>query len=117
MAVSKRHLSGSTSGLPIPVVAVATPGTLLHTAIAGAVGFDEIYFAVANVTNAAAAITIEWGGVTDPTNHLVKGLVIPANSPLIWIPTGLILNGGLIARAFSDVASALNVVGFVNRIQ
>lgn len=114
---SRQLLSGSTNGREIPVVAVATAGTLLHTALPGAAGFDEIYLWASNVTGAAAKLTIEWGGVTDPGDHMVKQLSIPANSPPIPIATGQVLNNGLVVRAFSDVASAINIGGYVNRIQ
>lgn len=110
-------LSGSTSGRPVPVAATATPGTLLHTAIAGATSFDEIYLWAANVTAAAATLTIEFGGVTNPGDHLVKTITLPANSPPIPIATGQVLNGGLAVRAFSGTASAINITGYVNRIQ
>jgi len=114
---SRVLLSGSTSGRNIPVAATATPGTLLHTAVAGAAAFDEVYLWAANVTGTAATLTIEWGGVTDPGDHMVKALSIPANSPPIPIATGQVLNGGLSVRAFSGTASAINITGFVNRIQ
>ena len=100
----------------IPVVAIATAGTLIHTAIAGAAAWDEIYAWVSNITAAAATLTLEWGGVTDPGDHLVKALSIPANSPPIPIATGQVLNGALVLRAFSGTASALNISGYVNRI-
>ena len=114
---SRVLLSGSTSGRNIPVAATATPGTLLHTAVAGAAAFDEVYLWAANVTGTSATLTIEWGGVTDPGDHMVKALSIPANSPPIPIATGQVLNGGLSVRAFSGTASAINITGFVNRIQ
>ncbi len=114
---SRQLLSGSTSGREIPVAAVATPGTLIHTAVAGAGAYDEVYLWASNVTAAAATLTIEWGGVTDPGDHMVKSYSIPANSPPIPIATGQVLNGGLIVRAFSGTASAINIGGFVNRIQ
>lgn len=113
---SRILLSGSTSGKPIPVAATATPGTLVHTAVAGAAAFDEVYLWVSNVTGTAAVITIEWGGVTDPGDHMVKAYSIPANSQPVAVVLGLVLNGGLVVRAFSATASALNVTGYVNRI-
>lgn len=109
-------LSGSTSGRNIPVAATATPGTLIHTAVAGATSFDEIYLWVANVTAATATLTIEWGGVTNPGDHIVHVYSVPANSAPIPIVTGEVLNGGLVVRAFSGTASALNISGFVNQI-
>jgi len=113
---SRILLSGSTSGRVIPVAATATPGTAIHTAVSGSSSFDEVYLWASNVTATAATLTIEWGGVTDPGDHVVKALEIPANSPPIPIVTGQVLNGGLLVKAFSDTASAINVGGFVNRI-
>lgn len=113
---SRILLSGSTSGRPIPVAATATAGTLLHTAVSGSAAFDEVYLWASNVTGSAATLTIEWGGVTDPGDHSVKAVSIPANSPPIPIMTGQVINGGLAVRAFSGTASAINITGYVNRI-
>ena len=114
---SRLVLSGSTNGLPVPVAATAPPGTLIHTATASAGASDEVYIWVSNVTGAAATITIEWGGVTDPGSHIAKAVSIPANSGPTLIANGIALAGGLVIRAFSGTASALNVTGYVNRIQ
>ena len=114
---SRQLLSGSTNGREIPVAAIVTPGTIVHTALANAAGFDEVYAWATNVTGASAKLTIEWGGVTDPGDHIVKQLSIPANSPPIPILTGQVLQNGLVVRAFSDTAGAINMVGYVNRIQ
>jgi len=113
---SRVLLSGSTSGRNIPVAATATAGTLIHTAVSGSSAFDEVYLWAANVTASPATLTIEWGGVTDPGDHMVKAFSIPANSPPIPVATGQVLNGGLVVRAFSGTASAINISGFVNRI-
>lgn len=111
--LTKLHLSGgSADGQMITVVATATAGTLMHTSG----GMDELWLWVSNVTATAATLTLEWGGVTDVVDHLVKGLSIPANSPPIPIAMGLILANTLVARAFSGTASALNIVGYVHRI-
>lgn len=114
---SRLVLSGSTQGQPIPVAATATPGTLIHTAIGLAGASDEIYLYVSNVTGSAATITIEWGGVTDPGSHICKAVSIQANSgPTLLVP-GVALANGLLVRAFSGTASALNITGYVNRVQ
>ncbi len=113
---SRQLLSGSTNGRAIPVAATATPGTLVHTALTGVAGFDEVYAWVSNVTASAVALTIEWGGVTDPGDHAVKQLSIPPNSPPIPILTGQVLQNGLSVRAFAGTANALNLTGYVNRI-
>lgn len=114
---SRALLSASTNGRMIPVAAVATPGTLIHMAVAGAAAWDEVYLWASNVTGAAVTLTLEWGGVGDPADHLVKSYPIPANSPPIPIVTGQVLNGGLALRAFCGTASAINVGGYINRIQ
>ncbi len=114
---SRLLLSGSTNGRAIPVAATATPGTLIHTVVAGTTAFDEVYCWVSNVTGSAATLTIEWGGVTDPGDHLAKSLSIPANSPPIPVITGQNLNNGLVVRMFSGTGSALNITGYINRIQ
>lgn len=109
-------LSGSTNGREIPVVATATPGTAIHTAVTGTTAFDELYLWASNVTAAAATLTVEWGGVTDPGDHMVKAYSIPANSAPIPIATGQVLNNALLVKAFSGTASAINIGGYVNRI-
>ena len=112
-------LSGSTNGLPIPVAATATPGTLIHTAVASVTGLevDEVYITVANVTGSAALLTIEWGGTTDPASHGTKQLSIPPNSPQVDLFTGQRIRAGLVIRAFCPTANALNIMGSVNRFQ
>lgn len=114
---TRQLLSGSTNGRNIPVAATATPGTAIHTAVAGTTAFDEIYLWAANVTATVATLTLEWGGVTDPGDHMVKSFSIPANSGPIPIATGQVLNNSLLVKAFSGTASAINITGFVNRIQ
>ena len=109
-------LSGSTNGKPIPVAATSTPGTLLHTAIAGDVGFDEVWIFASNVTGSAATLTIEFGGTSDPGDHIVKAYSLAANSLPVPIVAGVRINGGLAVRAFSGTGSAINVTGYVNRV-
>ncbi len=109
--------SGSTNGRVIPIAATATPGTLLHTAVSGTTSWDEVYIWISNVTGSAATLTIEWGGVLDPGDHIVKGFSIPANSPPILVVAGVRMNNGLVIRAFSGTGSALNAALNVNRIQ
>lgn len=113
---SRILLSGSTSGRPIKVAATATAGTLIHTAVSGAVSFDEIYMWVTNTDSASRALTVEWGGVTDPDDLVVKTYSIGANSAPFPIITGLNLNGGLVVRAFGSAANVLLISGYVNRI-
>lgn len=113
---SRQLLSGSVNGRTIPVAATATPGTAVHAALAGTTGFDEVYLWASNVTNAARLLTIEWGGVGNPADHMIHQVSIPANSPPIPIITGQVLQNGLTVAAFADAAGAINLTGLVNRI-
>ena len=61
-------------------------------------------------------MTVEWGGVTDPGDHIVKGYSIAANSTQVPIAQGMPINNSLVIRAFSGTGSAINVSGFVTRI-
>lgn len=114
---SRQLLSGSTNGRAIPVAAVATPGTTLHTALASTTGFDEVYMWVTNTDSVVHQLTIEWGAAGTVGDHLVDTLSIPPNSPPIPIATGQVLQNALVVKAFADAASKLNITGFVNRIQ
>jgi hypothetical protein len=114
---SRVLLSGSTNGKPIKVAATATPGTTIHTAIAGTAAFDEVYLWVTNTDTNPITLTIEWGGTTDPDQLICKTVTIPASSgPTILIP-GLNLQNGLVIGAFASVANKLLISGYVNRIQ
>lgn len=111
----KRKLSASTSGLPILVAASATPGTTIHTAVDSAVAgtFDEIWLYAMNTSTSVVVFTLEYGG-TDTVNKIVVQL--PAQSGLIPILPGLILQGACIVRAFAATADVITVHGFVNSI-
>jgi len=111
-------LSGSTDGRPIKVVAIATPGTLVHTACRGAAQttIDEVHLWVANQTAIAATLTLEWGGVVAPDDHVTTATVVAANTTPQKIADGLVLRNELIIRAFSGTANALTIFGYVNRI-
>ena len=111
------HFSGSTSGKPILIAATATPGTIIHTAIAGATQFDEVYLWITNVSAAAVTFTgeISDGTIVAPDDLFAKLCSIPANSPPIPILTGLRYNGGMIIRMFASSGTALTVSGIVNR--
>ena len=115
MAVfTKRLLSGSTNGRPILVVATATAGTLMHTAVSGTTDLDEIWLYAVNSDTTNRKLTLEWGGVTVP-NDLIEE-TIPAESGLFLVAPGLLLQNGLIVRAFAATANVVTIHGFVNRI-
>jgi hypothetical protein len=112
---SKVKLSSSTSGRGIKVVATATAGTALHTAVAGANDIDEIWIYALNTHTADVTLTLEWGGVT-AVSDTIGPVTIPAYGGLILVAPGLILNGGLALAAFASVANVIAIWGYVNRI-
>jgi hypothetical protein len=107
-------LSGSTNGRMIKVVAVATAGTLIHTAVAGVVDFDELWLYACNTDASARLLTIEWGGVAAPDDTIEVELA--ANSGLVLIVPGLRLQNGLVVRAFAAAANVVLVGGNVNTL-
>ena len=111
---SRIKLSGSTDGKSVKIAATATAGTTVHTA--HATSLDEIYCWVNNTDSSDRTITIEWGGVTDPDNLLVKALTIPANSGPILVVPGLILTNSMVFAIFCSSANKVLATGYVNRI-
>ena len=63
--IAKVLLSDSTSGRGIKVVATATAGTDLHTAVSGGSDIDEIWLWASNIHTGAVILTLEWGGALD----------------------------------------------------
>lgn len=111
---TKRALSGSTNGKQIKVVATTTPGTTIHTAVAGTSDFDEIWLYVTNNHTASVNMTIEFGGVATP-DDLIQ-MAIPAKTGLYLLLPGLVLQNGLAIKAFAATANVICVSGWVNRI-
>jgi hypothetical protein len=118
MAVfSKSILSGSTDGRGILVAATATPGTLIHTGPTVATSLDEIWLYAKNTSASAVKLTVEWGGVTAPNDHIEFS--VPAESGLYLITPGLLIKGNataLIVRAFAATTNVVTVHGYVNKI-
>jgi hypothetical protein len=111
---TKAILSGSTSGKGVLVAATATAGTLIHTAVAGATDFDEIWIYAVNSSSSSVKLTIEYGGATAPDDN-IEVTVLP-EAGLVTVVAGLLLNGGLTVKAFAGTASVITVHGFVNQI-
>lgn len=110
-AYEKLKLSGSTNGLAILVAATATLGTTIHTAHATAL--DEITLFAHNYSAADVKLTIEYGGVADKDTI---EFTVPAEDGLYKILPGLVLTGSVVLTAFAASATAIGIVGHVNRI-
>lgn len=111
---TKHLLSGSTNGLAILVTGTATPGTLIHTAIAGTADYDEVWLQAVNSSAATVKLTIEWGEATAPNGNIEGS--IPFESGLYVVVAGNLLQNGKEIRAFAGTANVLCIHGFVNRI-
>ena len=111
---SKLPLSGSTQGKQIKVAASATAGTLIHTAVTGTSDLDEIWLYAVNSSLIAVKLTIEWGGVAAPDDHIE--VTIAAESGYVLVVPGLVLQNELVVRAFAGTVDVLCIGGFVNRV-
>ena len=114
MAVVKRKLSASTDGKQIKVAATSTPGTTIHTAVAGTTAgtFDEIWLYATNNHTASVALTIEFGGTSSPDDLIV--VTLASKSGLVPILPGLILQNGAVVKAFAGTANVVCISGWVN---
>jgi hypothetical protein len=112
----KRKLSGSTNGLGIKITDTATPGTLIHTAVAGTTAgtFDEIWLYAYNGHTAAVTLTVEFGGHTAPDQNIVCSLA--SKSGLQLIVPGAILQNEMDVNAFASVDDVIVIYGFVNAL-
>ena len=111
---SKVLLSGSTNGKGVKVVATATAGTTIHTAVAGTSSMDEIWIYAVNSSAAVVKLTLEWGEVTAPDGNIE--LTIPSESGLVLVAPGLLLQNSLVVKAFAATANVILIHGYVNRI-
>lgn len=113
--VTKGLLSGSTNGKAIKVVATASTGTTIHTAVSGTSALDEVWLYANNTSTSDVILTIEYGGTTSPDNVIVI-LVKAYQGPTIVIP-GFLLQNGLVITAYASVANVITINGYVNNFQ
>ena len=114
---TKQKLSGSTDGLAIKVTGTNSAGAVtVDTAVAGTtVGvFDEIWLYANNTSAAAVKLTLEWGTATAADGNIE--LTIAAESGLVLVVAGLILQNAKVVKAFAATADVLLLTGFVNSI-
>lgn len=115
-SIVKRELSGSTDGRMIKVAATSTPGTTIHTAsaITGDNNYDEVWLWAVNSDTTNRKLTIEWGGTSAP-DDLIE-LTIPAESGLVLVVPGWIIQNSLVIKAFCASANVVMIGGYVNAI-
>jgi hypothetical protein len=115
---TKTALSGGTAdGRGIKVGATATAGTTIHTGSATASTLHEIWLYAVNSSAAAVKLTIEWGGVSAPDDHIE--LTIQPESGLVLVAPGLLIKGNatpLLVRAFAGTTNVITIHGYVHTI-
>jgi len=99
----------------IKVVATATAGTILHTAVSGTDDFDEISIWAMNSDGSNRLLTIEVGGVTDPDDLIEQTMTTIAGLEVVVPKGALRLNGGVVVRAFAAAANVIVCMVAVNR--
>ena len=114
---TKAKLSGSTDGKAIKVTGTGTGSTVtVHTAVAGTTAgvFDEIWVYANNTSSSAVKLTIEWGTATATDGNIE--LTIAAESGLVLVIPGLILQNAMVVKAFAATADVILLTGYVNAI-
>lgn len=105
------------TGLGIKVAATATAGTAVHTASSTATTIDEIWLYAVNSSASSVKLTIEYGEATAPDGNIE--LTLAAESGLVLVLPGLVLQGNATAKVVRAFAATTNVIlihGYVNRI-
>lgn len=117
MAITRTILSGSTDGKGIKITQTATAGDTIHTGSSTASDVEEIWIWAYNSHTAPVQLTLEWGGATDPDDHIVVD--VPEDNGLILVSPGLPLKGNatpLVIRAFAANANVVTIHGYVNKL-
>lgn len=112
----KRKLSGSTDGRNIKITATGSPGTTVHTAIAGTTAgtFHEIWLTVHNTDTVDRLVVIEFGGTTDPDDRIYQ--TVTARNGETWAVRGKILQNSCVVGVYCATANVITAGGFVNEI-
>lgn len=112
----KRKLSASTNGRGVLVAATATPGTTVHTSVAGTTAgtFDEIWLYLYNSHTADVVVTIEFGGTTAPNDNVV--LTVPTKAGAVLAIPGWILQNSTVVSVFAATTNVIVAYGFVNTL-
>ena len=112
---SKQLLSGSTNGKAIKVVATATAGTTIHTAVSGSASLDEVWLYAHNSSATAVKLTLEWGEATAPDGNIEINIAAEGTG-LVLVSPGILLQNSLVIKAFAATANVVTLTGYVNRI-
>jgi hypothetical protein len=117
--MTKRFLSGSTSGKGIKLTDTGTSGNtdagyVVHQGVSGTTDIDEVWLWAVNSSSADVKLTVEWGEVAAPDGNIE--LTIPGESGLVPVVPGLLIQDSLYIKAFASSANVVMIHGFVNRM-
>ena len=112
---TKTLLSGSTNGKAVKVVATATAGTTIHTAVSGTASLDEVWLYAHNSSSASVKLTLEWGEATAPDGNIEINIGAEGTG-LVLVSPGILLQNSLVIKAFAGTANVVTLTGYVNRI-
>jgi hypothetical protein len=115
---TKKKLSGSTDGLAVKVTGINSGAAVTvhtcYTTVTTAGLFDEIWLYANNTSSSAVKLTLEWGTATAADGNIE--LTIAAESGLVLVVPGLILQNTKVVKAFAGTADVILLTGFVNQI-
>lgn len=111
---AKRKLSWSTDGKAIKVVQTATAWDTIHTAVAWTTAgtYDEIWLWATNNHTEAVNLTLERGTATAADGNIQMS--IPSKTWLYLVVPWLILQNGMVVKAFAATTNVILISGFVN---
>ena len=113
-SISKVLLSGSTNGRMIQVTGTTSgSANTIHTAVSGTSSLDDVHLWAVNYGTTDVLLTIEYGG-TGVANEI--DFVIPSNVGLVEVVSKLLIQNGLVIKAYAATGSVMNIGGYVNRI-
>ena len=108
MANGVLPLSYSTNGAPILLSAAGTP---LHVTPVTTITTDRIYLWMCNSTGVECRVTIYLGN-----DIILHDYLVLANSVLVYVVQGIVLNGGASISATPNAINIVTVAGFVVRV-
>jgi hypothetical protein len=112
---TKNKLSGSTNGKAVRVSGTSTgTAVTVHQAVTGTANWDEIWVYANNTSATAAKLTLEWGTTTAIDGNIE--LTVSAESGLVLVIPGIILQNSLLVRAFAATADVILLTGYVHNI-
>ena len=82
--------------------------------MAGTSDLDEIWLYACNTDATARKLSIEYGATSD--DQRLTEITIPAEAGWVLVCPGMLLQNGLVIKAFAATANVININGYVNRI-